>query len=168
MRDIALDAETSVSHVYYYYPSKADILKSMLLQIVRDLLADLRGALDEAGPGAVARLRALVIAEVRFHCERRREAFVGRAELRSLRPEDRPEVIQLYDEVTALFRRELAQGVQSGVFTDAYELEMTNAILTMCLGVSTWYREGGALTSRQIAQRYADLVLRMVRTQAAA
>lgn len=82
-----------------------------------------------------------------------------------MRPQDRPRVIGLYDEVTNLFKHELAAGIRAGVFLKSHEREMTNAILTLCLGVSTWYRETGPLSAEQIAELYADLVLRMVSGQ---
>lgn len=162
MRDIALRAGTSVSHLYYYHPSKDDILEAMMVAIVDDLLALLGEALAAAGDDPADRLRAVVEAQVRFHCERRAEAFVGRSELRSLDGEKRAHVVARYDRVTALFRAVVDDGVRLGRFDCDDRKEATSAILSMCNGVSTWYSRTGRLTPATIAGRYAGLVLRMV------
>ena len=168
MRDIAARAGTSVSHLYYYCPSKAGVLKEMILSIVDDLLHGLAQALEDAGDGPVEQLSALVRAEVMFHCRRREEAFVGRSELRSLREEDRPEVIERYDRVTGIFKDVIAKGVKQGVFDCPHRGETANALLTMCNSVSSWYRTSGRLSPATIADRYTDLALRMVGARAAA
>jgi AcrR family transcriptional regulator len=162
MREIAALAGTGVSHVYYYFPSKAHVLKSMMVLIVTDLLTELAQAVEEAPDDPGERLQAIVKAQVLFHSQRQAEAFVARSELRSLRPEDRPEVIGLYDRVTQYFRSTIAEGIKRGVFRCAYEAEATSALVTMCNGVSSWYRKGGPLSPAQIAERYAELALSLV------
>ena len=162
MREIALRAGTSVSHLYYYHPSKDDLLEAMMVGIVDDLLGLLGEALAAAGDDPGDRLRAVVEAQVRFHCERRAEAFVGRSELRSLDAEKRSHVVARYDRVTALFRGVIDDGVRQGRFDCADRKEATSAVLSMCNGVSTWYSRSGRLTPTTIAERYAALVLRMV------
>ena len=162
MRDIAARSGTSVSHLYYYFNSKAQVLKSLMIGIVRDLIAELDNALAAAGAQPADRLAALVRAEVLFHCQRQAEAFVGRSELRSLEADDKSEVIALYDQVTAMFACAIAAGVRNGAFDCPHRAEATRAIITMCNGVSGWYRVGGGLTPRVVADRYVCLVLAMV------
>jgi len=162
MRDIAGRAGTNVSHLYYYYPSKASVLRSMMTSIVQDLLATLSEAAAASDDAPPERLSALVRATVLFHCRRQAEAFVGRSELRSLDPADRPEVIALHDRVTDIFRDVIADGVRQGVFRCAYRSEAVHAILTMCNGVSTWYRKGGRLSPETLADRHVALTLQML------
>jgi len=162
MRDIAARAGTNVSHLYYYYPSKASVLRSMMTSIVQDLLATLSEAAAASDDAPPERLSALVRATVLFHCRRQAEAFVGRSELRSLDPADRPEVIALHDRVTDIFRDVIADGVRQGVFRCAYRSEAVHAILTMCNGVSTWYRKGGRLSPETLADRHVALTLQML------
>lgn len=162
MRDIAARAGTGVSHLYYYFPSKAEILKSMMLVIVRDLLAELERAGGGPGGSPAARLAALVRTQVLFHSQRQAQAFVGRSELRSLEPADRREVIDLYDRVTAAFRDVIADGVRQGVFQCSDGPQASIALVTMCNGVANWYRPEGRLSPQQIADRYAAFALKLV------
>jgi AcrR family transcriptional regulator len=162
MRDIAGRAGTNVSHLYYYYPSKASVLRSMMTSIVQDLLTTLNDAAAASGDTPAQRLEALVRATVLFHCRRQAEAFVGRSELRSLDPADRPDVIALYDRVTDVFRVVIDEGVRQGEFRCPYRSEAVHAILTMCNGVSTWYRKGGRLSPEELAARHVALTLQML------
>jgi AcrR family transcriptional regulator len=160
LRDIAARARTNVSHLYYYFPSKADLLRSIMLSVADSLLADLSAVPAEGDP--VARFQALVRVMVLFHAERREEAFVGRSELRSLDEPSRREVVSRYDEITRLFRETLEAGLHSGAFRCAYPREAIFAVLAMSSAVATWYREDGANSPATIAARYAVLALEMI------
>lgn len=161
-RDIADRVGTSVSHLYYYFPSKSHVLTSMMILIMEDLFSELSNALEEAEDNPVARMSALVKRFVIFHSRRRAEAFVGRSELRSLTPEARPRVVALHDRVTALFNSTIADGMKAGVFDCPHKKEATNAIVAMCYGVANWYRKDGALSPETIANRYSQLALQML------
>ncbi|MBL6751560.1 MAG: TetR family transcriptional regulator [Nevskia sp.] len=162
LRDIAARAGTNVSHLYYYFPSKAHLLRSIMLSIVDSLLEALRKASAEAGDDPVARFQALVRCMVLFHAERQQEAFVGRSELRSLGDEARREVIVVFDEITRLFKDTLDAGLRSGAFRCAYPAEAIFSVLAMSSAVATWYRKGGVNSPTTIAERYARLALEMV------
>ena len=163
LRDISARSGMSVSHLYYYFPSKASVLKELMSQISHDLIAVLEKAEAEAGDPPTQRLKALVQAQVLFHSRRQAEAFVGRSELRSLEGDDRTEIIILYDRVSSMFAKAISDGVKQGEFVCPFVSEATKAIITMCNGVSTWYRPEGRLTPKAIAQRYVELSLAMVR-----
>ena len=162
LRDIAARAGTNVSHLYYYFPSKADLLRSIMVSIADALLATLRDASNAARDDPVARFAALVRAMVLFHAQRRIEAFVGRSELRSLPEEARREIVDRYDVLTSIFRETLDAGVRSGVFRCAYPKQAVFSVLAMSSQVATWYRSDGELGPAEIADRYAALALEMV------
>ena len=168
MRDIGARSGTSVSHIYYYVPSKASVLKALMGGIVRDLLVALQAALAKAGDSPSERLASLVRAEVLFHSRRQADAFVGRSELRSLEGDDRAEVVALHDEVTKMFDAVIADGIARGEFKCQHRSEATKAVITMCNGVSSWYRPEGPLSPQTIAKRYVELALSMVGRQAQA
>jgi AcrR family transcriptional regulator len=162
LRDIAAEAGTNVSHLYYYFPSKADLLRSIMVAIGDALVATLSKAATASGEDPVARFSALVRAMVLFHAERRTEAFVGRSELRSLTDEARAEIVARYDWVTALFKDTLDAGVRGGVFRCEYPKQAVFSILAMSSQVATWYRIDGELAPPAIAERYATLALEMI------
>lgn len=164
MRDIAGAAGSSIAAIYYHFPSKAALLRAIMTRVTEDLLAVLQQA--RAGLGrkgdAGELLAALVRAYVRFHTERREEAFVGNSELRSLEADDLRHVIALRDKVSAQFNDAIALGLKQGVFACQYPREAGLAVMTMCTAVASWYRPGGPATPEQIADRYAALALAMV------
>jgi len=169
MRDIAARAGTSIAAIYYHFPSKAALLRAIMTRVTEDLIETLRRARETAAaahPGdAAASLAAQVRAYVRFHTERRAEAFVGNSELRSLEAEDLAPVIALRDRVSAQFRDTVDTGIEKGAFDCPHPNEAVLAVLTMCTAVASWYRPGGAATPEQIADRYATLALAMLRAK---
>jgi len=162
MRDIAARAGVSVSAAYHYFPSKADMLRTIMIRVTEDLIADLETAQDDAGPDPAARLAAIVRAHVLLHTKRQDESFVANSELRSLAPVDRRKVVALRDRVGQVFKDIVAEGCRRGVFPQPYSAETVRAILTMCTAVAGWYRAGGADRPEIIAERYATLSLRLV------
>ena len=89
MRDIAARAGVSVSAAYHYFPSKADMLRTIMVRVTEDLIGDLEAARDGAGPDPAARLAAVARSHVLLHTRRQDESFVANSELRSLSPADR-------------------------------------------------------------------------------
>lgn len=164
MRDIAGRAGTSIAAIYYHFPSKAALLRAIMTRVTEDLLAVLQQAraVLKKKDDAAALLAALVRAYVRFHTERREEAFVGNSELRSLGADDLTHVIALRDKVSAQFNDAIAAGLRQGAFHCPHPREAGLALMTMCTAVASWYRPGGPATSQDIADRYAALALAML------
>jgi len=162
MRDIAARAGTSVSHAYYYFPSKTHILVGIMTRVTEDLIAALLAARGSTVDKPAMRLAAIVRAHVRFHIERQAESFVGNSELRSLGPEDRARVVALRDRVSRIFKEVIATGFATGVFRGVHQPEATRAIISMCTAVAGWYRPNGPDRPETIENRYADLALQIL------
>ena len=163
MRDIARRAGTSVSHSYYYFPSKHHMLWLIVSRICQTLLDELAAVEAAAGPAPEVRLAALVRAHVRLHARAQNESFVGNTELRSLHPSDRPRVIEMRDRVARYFRAAIEDGLREGRFHSTEPAaELTLAVVTMCTAVAGWYRPGGGTTPEDLADHYAEMVLRLV------
>ena len=162
MRNIAARAGTAISHTYYYFPSKADLLRALILQVTGDLVAALQQAKNDASPAPAAQLTAMVRAHVALHTERQAESFVGNTELRSLGEVDRARAVAQRDEVGAMYREVVARGLDQGVFRCLHGDEAVLAIMTMCTAVAAWYRADGPLSAAELGQRYGDLALNMV------
>lgn len=167
MRDIAQRANASIAAIYYYFPSKADILRHIMIDVTQDLIVALERARDAAGPDAAKQLAAVVKAHVRLHTMRQGESFIGNTELRSLAPADHDHMIALRDRVAEIFRTPIQSGAKRGIFRCAYPHEATLAILTMCTAVAGWYRQDGGETPETLADRFAALALAMVGFSAA-
>lgn len=162
MRDVAREAGCSVSHAYYYYPSKGAILFRLMRDITAELDARLAAAEDRAGPDPARRLAALVRAHVLLHTGRQDESFIGNSELRSLDADRLAEVMVLRDRVAARFLAAVAAGVAAGDFACPTPRETARAIVTMTTAVATWYRADGPQSPETVAGQYADMALRLV------
>lgn len=162
MRDIAARAGLAVSASYYYFPSKLDLLRRLMVRVTMDLEAALMAAEHAAGDDPMARLAAVVRAHVLFHTRRQAESFIGNSELRALSPEDRTEIVAMRDQIADHFKRALEGGIRAGVFDAPSPPAVILAIVTMCTAVATWFRPDGPATPEQVAERYVQLALRMV------
>lgn len=162
MRKIADGAGTAISHAYYYFPSKLEILRTLMIGVTTDLIHILEAARDAAGPDPVAQLAALVRNHVRLHTERQAESFVANTELRSLSATERQEIVDLRDHIATLFKDVVDDGLRQGCFTTAHRDEAVLAVVTMSTAVAGWYRDDGAKAPEAIADAYVDLALGMV------
>ncbi|MEV7843372.1 TetR/AcrR family transcriptional regulator [Streptomyces cyaneofuscatus] len=154
IRTVAARAELSVPGLYYHYASKQALLVALVSYAMDDLWERSRAALEEAGDDVQRRLDLLVECLVLFHAYRRDLAFIASSEIRSLTGEDRTTYIGARDRQQRLMDHVIEDGVGQKVFTTPYPREAARAIVTMCTGVSQWYRSEGEHTPRELAERY--------------
>jgi AcrR family transcriptional regulator len=157
-RAIAREVGIESSSLYYHYPSKQDILVDIMTRNMRQLIADVEVAVDGL-PNATERLRAAIIAHVRFECAGRMQSFVTDSEIRALEPDNRQAIINLRDQYEQIFQRILEEGVATARFAIPDIRLTVLALMAICTGVSTWYQPDGRLGPEEIAKRYADLVV---------
>jgi TetR/AcrR family transcriptional regulator, cholesterol catabolism regulator len=162
MRDVARDADVSIGNVYNYFPAKSDILLGILKRASLTQMTITQEAVDSAGEDVVSRFAAAVDAFVRFYAEHLDECFVANSELRYLNGGQREEIVALRDEEQELFEELIAEGVEQGAFRTPYPAQAAIAILTMCAGVTVWYRTEGPLTPADVGERYARFALAIV------
>mgnify|MGYP000919704675 CR=1 FL=1 len=157
-RDVAGAVGMHMSSLYHYFPSK----QAMLVAIMRRTMEDLHAFVEpEISAGGTPRERLLrgIRAHVLFHADRRRETIIADSEIRALEDGNRDAVIALRDRYGALFRDVLEDGKRAGVFRFGDAHVATNALMTMCAGVATWYSPTGRLTLDEIADEIAGLFL---------
>lgn len=162
IRDIAAAASLSVPGLYHHYPSKQDILVDLMRVVMDELLARSRAALAGAGEDPQDRFDALVESLLRFHMFRRRQAFVGSTEIRSLEGPARAAYVARRDEQEHLLREVVEAGRASGAFTTPYAADAARAIATLCVGVAGWYREDGLLGPDEVVERYLGFARALV------
>lgn len=162
MRRLAERAGVNVSNVYNYFPAKSDILLGILRRAVSEQTTATTAAIAAAGPSLVDRYVAAVEAFVRFDIEYLDVSFIANSELRYLDASQREEIVAVRDTLQDLFENLVREGVESGVFRTPYPREVTRAMLTMCGGVTVWYRPDGRLSAADVAQRYARYALAIV------
>ena len=162
VRAIAGEAGVSVPGLYHHFPSKRELLESIMDETMDRLIAATERAVADAGDDPVARLRAAVSTHVRFHIDFQRESFVGNTEIRSLAGSARERILAKRDRQRAIFDAAVADGVEQGLFLVPYPVEAGRAVVTMCTAVATWYRRDGALRADDIVERYCALALHIV------
>jgi len=158
LRDVARVVGVQMSSLYYYYPSKQDMLKAIMRRTMHDLHAFVEPAMQaESTPRT--QLLAGIRAHVLFHAERGRETIITDSEIRALEGDNREEIIALRDRYSQLFTAILKAGKREGAFTFGDAHVATNALMTMCTGVATWYRPSGRRSLKQIADQLGQLFL---------
>ncbi|MFB8385788.1 TetR family transcriptional regulator [Microbacterium sp. NPDC055910] len=173
IRSISSELKIQVAGIYYYYPSKQEILLEIMSSFLDFLSEQVGSALHEASPdsGAAARetatdvLRRAITTHILCHAERQPEAFIADTELRSLMPENRAAIVEKRDRYELLFRGLITAGADAGEFTDIDESIAAKAIITMCTGVSGWFRPDGARSIQEVAADHVRIALNgLVRT----
>lgn len=165
VRDIAKRLGRTVPAIYYHYESKQALLATLLEGSIAEVLQRCRLAVREAGDDPAARLTNLVQCITLYTAFRRQFAVLG-TEMRSLEPDNRRRYVACRDTLEALVMEAIADGTGQGCFTTAYPRDSARAVISMCLGVARWYRPDGALSPQQVADRYTDFALALVRYDA--
>ena len=162
VREIAARAGISVAGLYHHFSSKREILFELMSHTIDDLIESVENARAGAGDDPERQLAAAVQAHVRFHTDRREEAFVGNTELRSLDPEQRSAIVAKRDCYEQIIRETVVAGRADGTFSVDDPAQVTRAIITMCTAVASWYRPGGRAAAQEIADQYSRLAVQMV------
>jgi AcrR family transcriptional regulator len=166
VRDIARALDIQGASLYSHVASKQEVLWS----IMERMAARFEAAADavEAGdPGAVVfgpgvHLIALVRAHVGVVTDDVERASVFVHEWRALDPARREELAGRRDAYEGRFRAAIVNGVQAGAFAPVDPVLTAAYILTALNGLVSWYRPGGRVPARAIADAYADLSLRAI------
>ena len=161
VRELARSVRMEVASLYYHFPSKQEILFALFERIMDALLDGVNSAMAGAA-SPEERLRAAVRFHVLSHTARQDEAFISHSELRSLSAQNRRRIIAKRDRYERMIRAVLTDGVRAGKFEiDDARLTCT-AILVMCSGVADWFAGQGRLSADRVADRFADLAMRLV------
>src|SRR5689334_21273943 len=146
MRQIAARLQIKAASLYYYFPSKQDILFDLMRKTASDLLDGLR-RITVSGKPAGEQLEETVRWHVLFHTQKREEAFISHSELRSLKPEHLNAVLKLREDYDRLFDSILKDAYKQGALRVPPNGVMRNAILTMCTATAGWFSPEGRLSA---------------------
>jgi AcrR family transcriptional regulator len=163
-RDIAARAGMSPAAVYVHHSSKEELLflisrdgHDTALQVLRE------ASPDDAEP--FTRLRDTVRAFTLWHARHHTAARVVQYELAALSAEHRREIGARRRDIDQHMRDVITAGVEQGVFDVPDIPGTTLALLSLAVDVARWYRDDGRRSAESVADLYADLGVRMVRTQ---
>lgn len=122
-----------------------------------------------AGHRSADRIRAVAIGLFKsrgYHgTSVRALAFITRSELRSLTRRNQRLIVAKRDQYERKVRALLEAGVRSGDFEIPDIKVTTIALLTMCSNVPEWFARHGRLTPVAVADRYADMAMRLAKAR---
>lgn len=156
MRQIAGIVGVQVGALYNYIPDKQALLFDLMDSHMRALL----DALPEtvlAGP-AQQRLEHFARFHIRFHLARPDAVFIAYMELRNLSPENFQRIEALRRQYEDILTSILEAGAREGVFDLQDSRVTTRAVIAMLTGVTTWYRDEGALSQTDVEDMYWQIV----------
>ncbi len=161
MRQLAAEVGVQAAAIYRYYPTKEDLLQSLLLEHMEKLIAGWE-ATDLGDGDPVERLAAFVRHHVGFHIARRHSTHVSNMELRSLSPERLTAILNLRSAYEKNLRQILREGAEAGLF-DIDDVGLTAmAIIQMITGVIVWFRPDERLSVEEVTDTYLKMTLRLV------
>lgn len=158
MREIAARVGRKAGALYYYFPSKTDLLYACQEVSLARLLDGGRAIAGTSDP-APARLRALVAHHLAVVLD-----VVGGSAVHlaydALPPVRRRALLARRDEYEGLFRDVIRDGVRARRFRMVDAKATTLALLGALNATVLWWRPGGDWTAGGVADEYADLFLR--------
>ena len=161
MRDIATAVGLRQSAIYNHFPSKQDLLVTLMKTHMEQLLAAVKVAISDQSKPEV-QLEAFVRFNVMYHVEHPEDVFLAYMELRSLEDTGREIIMPLRDTYELVLRNILVEGKETGVFKCGDPAVTSRAILAMLSGVTVWFRADGTLGTETVADNYVQTVLRSV------
>jgi AcrR family transcriptional regulator len=161
MRRLAAEVGVQAAALYRYFPTKEDLLFTLMREHMEALLA----TWETASPASIdpaARLAAFVRNHIRFHVERRHSTHVSNMELRSLSRERLSAILKLREGYEKQLRQILREGAEAGNFQVDDPKLTAMAIIQMITGVIVWFRPDERLSVDEVAHTYLGMTLRLV------
>lgn len=158
MREIAEGLGLAPGALYYYFPSKMDLLYACQA-IALDRLTEGAREIARRGVRADERLRRLVD----HHLGVILDELGGSAahlEVGALPPPRRREIVKRRDAYELILRKVIRDGAKDGTLRAVDEKTTAMALLGALNGTVAWWRPEGKRTATELGQAYADLFLR--------
>ncbi|WUI04069.1 TetR/AcrR family transcriptional regulator [Spirillospora sp. NBC_00431] len=170
VRDITTAAGLTPGALYNHFPSKEDVLFTLVTRATDEGEQLLNDAVAEAKADPVSQLRALAYSSALYHTRHRPAAMIATFEYVHLPESQRALIVERRRGLRSRLERTLENGVREGVFElpeveargDAAKLTAT-AIVNLVLRSTEFFGPYPPFKDEDLAAFHADLVLRMVR-----
>ncbi len=163
MRDLASALGMQGGSLYAHISGKEELLIELVDQAAQqfdDALLPLRAA--DLTPEQ--KLREAMRRHIEVVAQNLESATVFFHEWKHLSPQAYDKVTAWRDTIDALYRDLVREGIEQGAFKAHLDVKMTaNLLLSAVNWTYTWYKAGGPLSARQIADQYTDLLLEGLR-----
>ena len=163
-RDIAKSAGLSPAALYIHFRSKEDVLYR-IVHVVNTAFFTALAPADYSQGSETERLYRLTRKLVSLHAELKSAIHIANYEIRELSGARRAAIADIRSKMTDMFSSCLERGNANDEFTVPDVRTTTIAILSLAQAVSRWYQPDGRLKAAELAEYYADLVLRIAGAQ---
>ncbi|MGH2610683.1 MAG: TetR/AcrR family transcriptional regulator [Tepidiformaceae bacterium] len=163
MRHLAGEVGVQISTLYYYFPSKEEILYRVVKTYLEALLDAAQRSLESAGPGATSstKVEALVRESVLSLTEHRQAAGITLSgALAELPAEQQAELNSHVQRYEALYLSVIREGIEAGDFVATDAALAAYLILGAQARLCAWFRPDGRLTPAEIADTFSFLLVR--------
>lgn len=161
VEQIAASLDMQKGNLYYYFRNKEEILFACHQYSLDELLGILERV--EASPQSPEeKLRELIVSFVHGILDELHGTALFLT-LEALSPEHLAEVIERRDHFDRGIRRVIAAGIESGQFRNVDVKLLSFAVLGAVNWIPRWYKAGGPASSQDIADQFADYLLRGLR-----
>jgi TetR/AcrR family transcriptional regulator, cholesterol catabolism regulator len=164
MHDIAEAVNLQKASLYYHFESKQEILIAILDHALALINSRLESVLAQSlSPDE--KLHQAMVSYLQTIAENQNLSAVLLLELRSLDPELKARHASRREKFESLWRDLIVEGKQAGVFNSVDPSLTGRAILGVMNWTVTWYRSDGPRSATEIANLFADLLLKGLMVQ---
>jgi AcrR family transcriptional regulator len=157
-RDIARAAGISPTAMYVHMDSKEELLYLISREGHEEALRVVRAAVASSAD-LVEQLRTVVHDFAIHHARSHETSRIVNYELSALNKDHLAEIQDLRREIVLEFRSLIDRGADAGVFVTSNRRMAANALMSIGVDISRWYRDDGILPD-EVADAYAELALR--------
>lgn len=159
--DIAKALNLTKGSVYYYIPTKDEIL-FQVHDYALDLLLENAEAIIKSDDPPDLKLRRIITSHILSNVT---EMSVVAALLQmqfALTGEGRAKIVEKRDRYDRILRQVIRDGINQRLFIKCDPTMVSFFILGFINYIPQWYKEGGRLSKQAIADQFADLALRAI------
>ncbi len=161
MGEIADKMQMAKGNLYYYFPSKQDLLFFCQDESLSRLLSQAEEISRSKLP-ADEQLRAMIVQHIKTILEEL-PASTAHTDFRSLPPPLLRKVIKRRDKYEEAYRNVITRGIKEGVFRKCNVKTATWAILGAVNWSAQWFSPKGEISVDQLGQDFADLFVHSLR-----
>jgi AcrR family transcriptional regulator len=161
MGEIAAQIRMAKGNLYYYFPSKQELLFFCQDESLGRLI-DRAATIAKSNQAADEQLRAMIC----FHARTILEELPGstaHTDFRSLPAPLLRKVIRKRDRYEDAYRTVIARGIRQGVFRKCNVKTTAWAILGALNWTAQWFSPKGGMTAEELGSQFADLFLNALR-----
>lgn len=162
IRDIAQQAELSLSALYYYFPSKQAALFALVEATYDTYNRHANRIVEETAGNPLSQIAHGVRHLVDYRCVNLLSSRVVILETGHLEGEFFHRVQRMQDEARKTFEDVVTAGIQEGVFTTCDPVLAIRTVNAFCNAIPQWYTPGGQYTIESIQRTYVLYTLKLL------